>query len=54
MGRLLGWGVDAVLNICGAFHGEELGGGRGAPETHRNSAFSCMLGPVDTAQTRIG
>lgn len=32
-------GADAVLNIGSAFHGEELGGGRGTPENQKKSTI---------------
>lgn len=32
-------GADAVLNIGSAFHGEELGGGRGTPENQTKAQF---------------
>lgn len=32
-------GADAVLNIGSAFHGEELGGGRGTPENQTKTQF---------------
>lgn len=32
-------GADAVLNVGSAFHGEELGGGRGTPENQTKAQF---------------